>query len=99
MKKALLFAGMILMTALLIAQEQKEVVTGAGYAYDAYYSLEFGVQDTVPRNNWDIAFTTNSFSSSILANHSSGVELYTWPLGDINNWDNVDTTGMEWKAM
>ena len=99
MKKALLFAGMILMTAVLIAQEQKEVVTGAGYAYDAYYSLEFGVQDTVPRNNWDIAFTTNSFSSSILANHSSGVELYTWPLGDISNWETVDTTGMEWKAM
>jgi hypothetical protein len=99
MKKALLIAGMILMSVGMIAQEEIEVITGAGYANDVYYSLEYGVQDTVPRNNWDIAFTSNSFSSSILANHGAGVELYTWDLGDINDWDNVDTTGMKWKAM
>lgn len=99
MKKALLIAGMILMAAGLIAQEEKEVITGAGYDNDVYYSLDWGIQDTVPRKNWDVAFTTSSFSSSILANHSAGVELYTWNLGDINDWDNVDTTGMDWKQM
>ena len=83
----------------LLAQVQVEVVTGAGYANDVYYNLKYGDQDTVPVNNWDIAFTTYSFSSSILANNGAGVELYTWNLGDISDWDNVDTTGMEWKPM
>jgi len=99
MKKTLLFAAIMLMAVGLIAQEEKEVITGAGYANDVYYSLQTGMQDTVARNNWDIGFTTYAFSSSILANHSAGVELYTWPFGDIDDWDNVDTTGMEWKPM
>jgi hypothetical protein len=99
MKKHLLIVSIALMGTCLLAQEQKVVVTGVGYANDVYYSLEFGIRDTVPINNWDIAFTTYSFSSSILANNGAGVELYTWNLGDIDDWDNVDTTGMEWKPM
>lgn len=99
MKKALLFAGMILMTAGLIAQDEKEVVTGAGYADDVYYSLENGSVTTVTRDNWDIAFTTDNFDISILANNGSGVELYTYPGGDTANWADLDTTGMAWVQM
>jgi hypothetical protein len=90
----------------LFAQQQVEVVTGAGYANDAFYSLETGTVDTVPRNNWDIAFSTGLYSASIMANTASvsmfeptGVELYTYTLGDIDDWDNVDTTGMVWNRM
>jgi len=83
----------------LLAQEQKEVVTGAGYANDVYYSLENGTLTTVDRANWDIAFVTQQMSVSVLANNGSGVELYTYPNGDIDNWATVDTTGMDWTPM
>lgn len=83
----------------LMAQEQKEVVTGAGYADDVYYSLENGTVATVARDNWDIAFVTQVMSVSILANNGSGVELYTYPGGTIDDWATVDTTGMEWVPL
>ncbi|MEN8201999.1 MAG: hypothetical protein ABFS28_05335, partial [Bacteroidota bacterium] len=99
MKKALLFAGMILMAAGLMAQEQKEVLTGDGYANDVYYSLENGTVTTVQRDNWDIGFITQVYSISILANNGSGVELYTYSNGTINDWASLDTSGMLWKPM
>lgn len=99
MKKALLFAALFTVTAGIFAQEEKEVTTGAGYANDVYYSLENGTVDTVARNNWDIGFTTNNFSISILANNGSGVELYTYPAGDTADWATLDTTGMAWIHM
>ena len=83
----------------LLAQEEKEVVTGAGYANDVYYSLENGTVMTVQRDNWDIGFITQVFSVSILTNGGSGVELYTYSKGDTANWADLDTTGMLWKPM
>ncbi|RLD71940.1 MAG: hypothetical protein DRI98_03645 [Bacteroidetes bacterium] len=99
MKKTLLFASTLLISLSLLAQEQKEVVTGAGYADDVYYSLENGTVTTVARNNWDIAFVAQVMSVSILANNGSGVELYTYPDGTIDDWASVDTAGMAWTPM
>jgi hypothetical protein len=92
---AILFAGILSLNA----QEQKEVVTGEGYANDVYYSLESGTVATVTRNTWDLGFTTSKFSISILANHAAGVEVYTYPAGDTSNWADLDTTGMAWQAL
>jgi len=99
MKKTLLFAFTLLISLGLLAQVQKEVVTGAGYADDVYYSLENGTVTTVARNNWDIGFVTQVMSVSVLANNGSGVELYTYPDGGIDDWATVDTTGMDWTPM
>jgi hypothetical protein len=99
MTRFLLVFFMAIFSAGMLAQEEKEVVTGAGYANDAYYSLDNGALDTVPRNNWDVGFTTNSWSSSILANHASGVELYTYSNGDIDDWADLDTLDMIWSPM
>lgn len=82
-----------------IAQTQEEVVTGAGYADDVYYSLENGTLKTVPRSNWDIAFIQNQMSVSVLANNGAGVMLYTWNKGTIDDFAAVDTTGMDWTPM
>lgn len=90
---------MVLISMGLLAQEQKEVVTGAGYANDVYYSLENGTLTTVDRANWDIAFVTKQMSVSVLANNGSGVELYTYSEGDIDDWATVDTAGMDWTPM
>ncbi len=45
---------------------------GAGYANEIYYSLENGVVGSVSRSSWDIAFSTNPMSSTILINEGYG---------------------------
>lgn len=73
---------------------------GAGYADEVYYSLENGIISTAPRASWDIAFSADPMSSTILINEGFGVMLYTYPNGDMTAWDEVDTTGMSaWPAM
>lgn len=73
---------------------------GAGYANDVYYSLENGIVGTAPRAGWDIAFSTDPMSSTVLINEGYGVELFTYPNGDKDAWDALDTTGMSaWPAM
>lgn len=99
MKKTLLFTAITLICTGLLAQVQKEVVTGTGYANDVYYSLETGTVTTVDRDNWDIAFVTQVMSVSVLANNGSGVELYTYPDGTIDDWASLDTTGIDWTPM
>lgn len=99
MKKNLLLAIFALTSLGLLAQEEKEVVTGASYANDVYYSMENGTVTTVQRDNWDIGFVTQIMSVSVLANNGSGVELYAYTNGDIDDWDNVDTTGMDWTPL
>ncbi len=73
---------------------------GAMYANDVYYSLENGIIDMAPRAGWDIAFSTDPMSSTVMINEGYGVELYTYPLGDMDAWDIVDTAGMaSWPKM
>lgn len=88
-----------MLTVGLMAQVQKEVITGEGYANDVYYSLENGTVTTVQRDNWDLGFVAQVFSVSVLANNGSGVEVYTYPGGTIDDWATLDTTGMEWIPM
>lgn len=76
---------------------QPEVLTdsismGAGYANDIYYSLENGIVKTSQRDSWDIAFSANPMSSTVLINEGYGVELYAYPNGDMDAWDNIDTS-------
>lgn len=73
---------------------------GTGYAQDVYYSMENGIISTSDRSGWDIAFSTNPMSSTVLINEGYGVELYNYPNGDMDAWDNVDTMGMAfWPPM
>jgi hypothetical protein len=98
MKKNLLVAFTLLISLGLWAQDTLDVVTGAGYADDVYYSLENGTLTTVDRDNWDIGFFAHYYSAGIIANNGSLVELYTYSEGDIDDWA-VDTTGMDWTPM
>lgn len=99
MKKSLLLIVASVFSLSLTAQEEKDVVTGFMYANDVYYSLETGTVDTAAMNNWDIAFTTSIYSVGVIANTVSGVEVYTWPLGDTADWATLDTTGITWNMM
>jgi hypothetical protein len=100
MKKilTLLVAGAITLGS--FAQTTVEVVTGTGYANEAYYSFTGGTVSTSARTDWDISFPTDRYGINILANNGAGVELYTYPDGDISAWATVDTTGIaSWPQM
>ena len=100
MKKiyTLLVAGVITLGS--YAQTTVEVVTGAGYANEAYYSFTGGTVSTSARTDWDISFPTDRYGINILANNGALVELYTYPDGDISAWETLDTTGFSsWSQM
>ena len=58
-------------------------------ANDVYYSLANGIVATVPRTNWDLAFSTPVRTASILINDGAGIELYTWKGGTAADFNNV----------
>ncbi|MFC2151600.1 HmuY family protein [Bacteroidota bacterium] len=78
----------------IIKTKNETLTMGAGYANDIYYSLSNGVIAEVSRTNWDIAFSVDAMSSSILINDGAGVVLKEHVTGTNWNWsDAVDTTG------
>jgi hypothetical protein len=74
---------------------------GADYANDIFYNLKTCEATSVPRNNWDIAFKTDTRSSTILINSTAGVNLWEYPVEDTSKWRTVDTTGMKnnWASL
>jgi hypothetical protein len=73
---------------------------GAGYSNDIYYNVDSGIVATVSRTNWDIAFHTGMYSSTIITNGGSGVNLYAYPKGDTASWSSLDTSGIKtWKVL
>lgn len=72
----------------------------ASYANQVWYSLENGEVLSAPKTEWDIAFSTGAFSSSIHINSTTGNILKVYPNGDINDWGNVDISGFDnWPAL
>jgi hypothetical protein len=67
------------------------VTLGASYANDVYYSFEKGIQKSVLRTEWDLAFMVNA-SSSILVNTPEQRMLYKLPFS-VEEWEKVDTAG------
>jgi hypothetical protein len=85
----------------LTGNSGSEIITmGSGYANDIYYSMANGVVSTVPRSNWDIAFETGTWTSTIIINSGAGIKLYTYPDGDISSWNSVNINSIvNWKEM
>jgi len=76
------------------------IYMGEGYANEVFYNLSDGQMKVSPRNSWDLAFSTNPMSSTVLINEGLGLELYTYPSGDKSDWDQVDTSGIgQWIPM
>lgn len=67
---------------------------GAGYANDIYYRLSDGLITSVPRSDWDIAFSVPAREAAILTNDASGVTLKAYPVVSGWTWTTaIDTTG------
>lgn len=77
-----------------------DVILGAGYTNDVYYSMANGVVSNVPGNNWHLAFSTRAAappmdvmrSVTILANEGRGVSVYKSTQTDWNTFDTVGFT-------
>ncbi len=80
------------------AQTDEIVSMGSGYANQSFYSLENGEVSNVSNTDWDIAFMSDAFNSSILVNDNIGTSLYLYG-GNVANWNAVDTTGMIWTPL
>ncbi len=101
--KYLFIAGMIIIilnscsktTNSVSLQTQSVAISlGPGYASDIYYSLQDGMMTTVPRNNWDLAFSVSPREAAILVNSTAGVVLKAYPVSPGWSWsDPVDTLG------
>lgn len=74
------------------------LVMGTGYADEEYYNMEEGAISHVSRDSWDIGFKSGVYTSSITANTTMGVELYTYPNADTSAWYGNTSTGSALKA-
>ncbi len=81
-------------TGVTLETKSATISLGAGYANEIYFRLSDGLTTSVPRNNWDIAFSVSPREAAILANSTLGVVLKAYPVASGWNWsDPVDTTG------
>lgn len=100
MKFNLITIAILLIPSLIFAQEKDSISMGASYVNDVFYSFENGEVKAEPRSNWNLAFQTDPFSSSILINDGNGAVLKTYPEGDTSDWASMDTTGYaQWPEM
>ena len=79
------------LTTALFLKAQETVEMGAGYANDVYYSLENGVVKTEPATNWDLAFSTGTYTSTIRINGGHGMTIKQYPGQD--SFEDLDTAG------
>jgi len=98
MKLVTLFISTLLTTA-LSAQTTVTVTTGPANAVQTFYSLQNGVQTSVPLAEWDLAFEITGFTGSILVNTTKGMQVYKAPYA-LEQWSMLDTTGLaaSWTA-
>jgi hypothetical protein len=68
------------------------VSMSANSTNDVYYSFANGEVKSVNRTDWDIAFSVDLRTATILINEGAGVQLYC--AGDTNAWQSVDTSNL-----
>jgi hypothetical protein len=94
MKRLILTSAILLALLQLNAQTITDTVSiGPGYANHVWYSLENDEVGSAPKNDWDIAFETSSYGTSIHLNAGGGAELWVYST-DTTEWATVDTTGL-----
>ena len=92
MKKQFLLIIPFLLFSLFTIAQNTQISLSPGYANQSFYSLQNGEILNSVNNNWDIAFHTDIFSSTIRINDGQGVELYTYPLGDTSAWNSINSS-------
>jgi len=103
MKRKLLLTtsfSVFLVSAISAQQITDTVTTNPSYANEVYYNLQSGNEQSIQRNDWDLAFASDGigFGSSVIRiNGGQGTELFLYG-NDTTQWNSVDTTGFNWQA-
>ena len=87
----------IITTILFYISPQAQTVQismGNNYTNQIFYSMQNGEIKNISNDNWDLAFTTDQYASTIRTNDGKGVELYTYHLGDTSDWQNINVSIM-----
>ena len=74
--------------------QNTQLSLNTGYTNQSFYSMQNGEVLNVSNDDWDIAFSTESFSSTIRTNDGKGVELYSYNLGDTSAWNNINNNSV-----
>lgn len=93
MNKILLSVLALGLSANTFAQTTDTVELGAGYANTAWYSLQNDEQVNVTKSDWDIAFQTTGFGSSIRINPANSINLYM-ASNDTSDWANLSINNL-----
>ena len=81
------FLTLLLFTSFVNSQQLIEMSMGSAYEYDIYFSLEDGITAFPERENWELAFSTNSNDNNIRIN-SAYVKLYQVS-ENIDDWEEI----------
>ena len=81
------FLTLLLLTSFVNSQQLIEMSMGSAYEYDIYFSLEDGIIAFPERDNWELAFSTNSNDNNIRIN-SAYVKLYQVS-ENIDDWEEI----------
>ena len=82
----------MLILTLSISAQNTQISLSPGYSNQSFFSMQNGEILNTMNNDWDIAFHTDMFSSTIRINDGLGVELYTYPLGDTSAWNLINSS-------
>ena len=66
----------------------------SGYQNQIFYSMQNGEIINTSNQDWDIAFSTASMSSTIRTNDGKAVELYTYQDGDTSAWNDINNSAI-----
>ncbi len=94
MNKIILLISGFVVSTVIFAQNSQLISLGAGYSNQSFYSFTNGEVANVDNTNWDIAFSVSGMGSAVRINGGYGMELFTYPNGDLNDWSTLDTSGM-----
>lgn len=101
MKRITTISFCALIISSVMGQVTETVTIESGQTNQTWYSLENGTQGTALASEWDLAFdVSSSFGTSIHANTATGVSVWVYQNGDINDWSTIDTAGLStWSSL
>ena len=90
-KLQITLTSFLLCCSSLIAQNN-QISLNSGYTNQSFFSMQNGEAQNIPNDDWDLALSTDAFSTTIRINDGKGVELYTYHLGDTSSWNNINNS-------
>ncbi len=79
----------------LYAQPQNHSISmGATYANQIWFGFAGEIENSAPKDNWDIYFELSGFGFGSAINPATGIKLWVHPASDTSLWATIDTAGM-----